>query len=69
MNDKLKNLAVALLDDDGGISEDAYAALLDCLPEDAALELNKEVDANDGRFYLPESHGLNHWRTLGSVSR
>ena len=62
MDSKLKNLAVCLLDDDEGITGDAYKALLDVLPEPLALALNKEVDATDGRFYLPEEHGLQDWR-------
>ncbi|MFY4731195.1 hypothetical protein [Nitrospira sp. BLG_2] len=53
MEAKLKRLAVLLLDDDDGITEEAYQALLDVLPEPLALELNKLVDAVDGRFYLP----------------
>ena len=63
MTDKrLKNLAIRLLDDDEGITEDAYGALLDILPESLALALNKEVEATDGRFYLPEGHSLSDWR-------
>ncbi len=62
MNDKLKNLAVRLLDDEDGITEEAYVALLDVLPQDLALELNRETKATDGRFYLPEGHGLKGWQ-------
>jgi len=61
MEEKLKRLAVALLDDEDGISEAAYAALLDVLPEQVALQLNAEVEATDGRFYLPENHNLSEW--------
>ncbi len=57
-DNKWKKLALALLDDDDGITEDAYTALLDLMPEPLALELNKQVDAQDGRFYLPEGHSL-----------
>lgn len=64
-DDKLKNLAVRLLDSDDGISEDAYTALLDCLPEPIAIELNRRVDATDGMFYLPEDHDLGEWRIDG----
>lgn len=56
--DPLKKLAILLLEDEQGITEDAYAALLDILPEKTALELNKWVKATEGRFYLPEDHGL-----------
>ena len=72
MNDaKLKNLAVRLLDSEDGISEDAYTALLDCLPEPIALELNRRVEATTtktlrvGAFYLPEDHDLGEWRIDG----
>ena len=57
----LKKLTVLLLDDDLGITEEAYTALLDCLPECDALELNKRIEAQDGRFFLPEDHDL-QWR-------
>lgn len=60
---KLKNLAVRLLDSDEGITEDAYAALLDILPEHIALELNRQVKATDGMFYLPEDHDLQEWQS------
>lgn len=64
-NNKFKHLAVCLLDDEDGITEDAYAALLDVMPEESlALALNKEVEATDGRFYLPEGHGLKDWRVV-----
>jgi hypothetical protein len=62
VKDKLKNLAVRLLDDEEGITEEAYTALLDILPEDVALDLNKVVEAAQGRFYLPEDHGLQDWK-------
>ena len=66
LNDaKLKNLAVRLLDSEDDISSDAYAALLDCLPEPIALELNRQVKATDDAFYLPEDHSLGEWRIDG----
>jgi DNA polymerase III delta prime subunit len=62
-NNKFKKLAVLLLDDEDGITEEAYTALLDVMPEESlALALNREVKAQDGRFYLPEDHGLQDWR-------
>lgn len=61
LKDKLKNLAVRLLDDEEGITEGAYKALLDVLSDDIAVELNKRVKAAQGRFYLPEEHDLD-WR-------
>lgn len=50
-------LAIALLDDDDGISETAYAALLDMgqnIRPELCLHLNNTVLAPDGRFYLPD---------------
>lgn len=58
MEDKLKKLAVLLLDDEHGIHEEAYCALLDLMPESLALELNRVTKCQDGRFYLPEDHTL-----------
>ena len=60
--DKLKNLAIRLLDDENGISELAYDALLDMLSAQDALELNKQAKATDRRFYLPKEHTLASWR-------
>jgi hypothetical protein len=62
LKDKLKSLAVRLLDDEEGITEEAYTALLDVLSEDIAVELNKRVKAAQGRFYLPEGHTLQDWK-------
>lgn len=59
---KLKNLAVRLLDDEHGITEKAYLALLDMLSEKSALKLNKHVKAMEGRFYLPKYHELRAWK-------
>ena len=42
-------LALALLDDDNGISEDAYKILSKYIP----ASISDEVDAAEGRFYLP----------------
>ena len=55
----IRKLAVAVLDDAQGISEDAYTALLECLEEEDAKFLASHVEAIDGRFYLPENHQLN----------
>lgn len=48
-------LVVALLDDEHGISEDAWGKLLDVLPEgNVAIEhLIASVRATEGRYYLP----------------
>lgn len=58
----MKNLAVRLLDDEHGIHEEAYVALLDCLSEQEALELNRQTKCTDGRFYLPKDHTI-QWRS------
>lgn len=62
MKDKLKNLAVRLLDDEEGITEEAYTALLDVLSDEIAVELNKCVEVAQGRFYLSEGHALQDWK-------
>lgn len=57
---KFLDLARVLLDDDHGISERAYNALVE-LGVDVGLtsgeweNLFDKVDATDGRFYLPEN--------------
>ena len=55
----LKELVEKLLDDDDGISERAYTALLGYLNELGETELLKDVsyraEACDGRFYFPSS--------------
>jgi hypothetical protein len=62
----MKKLIDALLNDDHGISEDAYNALLQYLDDVAYsgdfvspqyvkyIEYVKKADATDGRFYFPE---------------
>ena len=49
--DKME-LCKALLDDDHGISENAYTLMLEM--ELVPPELASKVDATEGRFYLPE---------------
>ena len=53
----LKELIEKLLDDDDGISETAYVALLNYLNELGETKLVKEVsrrsESTDGRFYFP----------------
>lgn len=57
-----KTLAIALLDDENGISEDAYQALRDLGKElqlkNWIVQLSQQVKAQDGRFYLPEDHTM-----------
>jgi hypothetical protein len=48
----LNNLAILLLDDDNGISTDAYHALVSVFSSVGGMpELN--ADATDGRWYIP----------------
>ena len=65
MREQFQHLAVCLLDNEDGILENAYMALLDLgqsldLEEDC-LELNSHIEAQDGKFYLPKDHNL-EWR-------
>ena len=53
----IRNLAIALLDDDNGISESAWNLLAVLLKKEGAHneDILNMVEATDGRFYLPES--------------
>ena len=52
MNEKIQQLLVTLLDDEHGVSEDAYNLMLELgLPP----MIQNQVDATDGRFYIPEN--------------
>lgn len=57
-----KSLAIKLLDDENGISEDAYQALRDLGRElrmnNWLTQLHAQVKATEGRFYLPEDHTM-----------
>jgi hypothetical protein len=48
---KIRQLAIELLTQDDGISEAAYELLVDFLDSD----MRRQVEATDGRFYLPEN--------------
>jgi hypothetical protein len=47
---EMEALAKALLTDENGIGEDAYEILSKYIP----ASISDEVDATDGRYYLPE---------------
>ena len=50
-------LAKAILDDDHGVSEEAYDILRKMSEDNAELsDLLRKVEATDGRYYLPYSH-------------
>ena len=46
------DLAIELLQQDGGISQEAYEILIKML--DGDLDITQHVEATDGRFYLPD---------------
>ena len=56
-NDPLAAFVLALLDDDEGINEDAFEKLMDMLAKQGEADLlwfiDSNVDAADGRFFLP----------------
>lgn len=49
---KIRDLAIELLTQDGGISQAAYEILHEML--DGDLDITGHVEATDGCFYLPE---------------
>ena len=52
MNKKIQQLLMTLLDDDCGVSEKAYNLMLELgLPP----KIQNQVEAIDGRFYIPEN--------------
>lgn len=48
--DIFRKLAISLLGDDDGVSEDSYNLMYDFLDDD----IKNLVDATDGRFYIKE---------------
>ena len=56
-NDPLAAFILALLDDDNGISEDAFDKLMAMLTKQGEADLwswlDRNVDSADGRFWLP----------------
>ena len=56
-NDPLAAFVLALLNDDEGINEDAFEKLMDMLDKQGEADLlwflDNNVDAVDGRFFLP----------------
>ena len=58
-NVQLRKLAILMLDDPDGINEEVYNelhSLLDTAPVNE--DITNMVNATDGRFYLPEDHGI-----------
>jgi hypothetical protein len=62
MNKKqLRKLAIALLDDENGISQDGYVALQETAMEvedGACDDIFGMVESVNDRHFLPEDHGL-----------
>lgn len=52
MNQHLRNLALNILDDDHGISENAWGHLSEMLASDEQIDIAEHIDATEGRFYL-----------------
>jgi len=55
---KLRELAIELLDDEHGITQDAWAVLHEALERDEHNDIISAVDGNSGRVYLPSDHGI-----------
>ena len=59
---KIRALAIAMLDDDEGISEDVYNKLCDLLDDFGITDITSSVGSAESgtglRFYLPTEHGL-----------
>ena len=54
---EFRAMAIALLDDEDGINETAFR-LLDLQLGLYSQDISNAVTSTDGRFYLPEDHGL-----------
>ena len=51
---RYRDLVVALLDDNHGITERAYHILVELMPDELYDEIVLKVRGNEGRVYLPE---------------
>lgn len=55
---QFEKMAEAILDDENGVNERSYAALMEfasLVSAECAERLGARVDATDGRFYLPSA--------------
>ena len=70
-SDTLPALVIALLDDDHGISEDAFEKLMVMLSKKGEADLlwflEEHADATDGRFFLPSKVVNNLNKTLNNL--
>ena len=69
MNKKLllRDFVITALDDQDGINEAAYVklqALEAAIDNGSCGDIFNLVQATDGRYYLPEDHGLVAWLGL-----
>lgn len=58
---QLRRALIALLDDPNGVNESGYTelqSLVADLAPGSCGDIFLQVDATDGRFYLPEDHGI-----------
>ena len=55
INKQIRDLAIALLDDQDGINEAAYIQLSALLAETGNQDITQSVDATSGRYYLGEA--------------
>lgn len=58
MERRLRELALELLDDEHGITQDAWAVLFDLLAVKPHNDIINAVTGSEGRVYLPKDHGL-----------
>ena len=58
---QIRELALELLDDGEGITQDAWPLLCEMLvddPEGDSSDIREAVGGSEGRVYLPENHGI-----------
>jgi hypothetical protein len=60
MKANLRRLALELLDDDHGITQEAWEVLYSLLEKSGEKyeDIVKTIESSDGRVYLPEDHNL-----------
>lgn len=54
----LREFAITVLDDENGINESAYQKLSEALRHNGCEDIDNMVKTAEGRYYLPEDHGL-----------
>ena len=53
-------MMIAALDDEHGVNEAGYRAMIEFAVENAipTMDIHDAVEAVEGRFFLPEEHGI-----------